>query len=218
MAPRLQGFPFVLILSSVCIICFSFVVSNLTVVSFVCMAHRTRRGTNNSAAAMLDSNQPSSSADPPSSAASPPINSNPVTTPPSVILSQQDLSRVFSQALGDMLPRILAALQSHSSSSSAAGYAASDTTSSGTTSSGTTSSGSAVINQPLPSSAGQSSGNLVVPPFISTYCTLGNSSLSSPSVFGSRGAANGLPSSSQSFTPLFSFGPNSTSASTSTSL
>ena len=213
MGPRLQGFPFVLILSSVCIICFSFVVSNLTVVSFVCMAHRTRRGTNNSAAAMLDSNQPSSSADPPSSAASPPINSNPVTTPPSVILSQQDLSRAFSQALGDTLPRIVAALQSHSSSSSAAGYAASDTTSSGTTSSG-----SAVINQPLPSSAGQSSGNLVVPPFISTYCTLGNSSLSSPSVFGSRGAANGLPSSSQSFTPLFSFGPNSTSASTSTSL
>ena len=106
MGPRLQGFPFVLILSSVCIICFSFVVSNLTVVSFACMAHRTRRGTNNSAAAMLDSNQPSSSADPPSSAASPPINSNPVTTPPSVILSQQDLSRAFSQALGDTLPRI----------------------------------------------------------------------------------------------------------------
>ena len=100
MGPRLEGFPFVLILSSVCIICFSFVVSNLTVVSFVCMAHRTRRGTNNSAAAMLDSNQPSSSADPPSSAASPPINSNPVTTPPSVILPPQDLSRAFFSSLG----------------------------------------------------------------------------------------------------------------------
>ena len=169
MGPRLQGFPLVLILSSVCIICFSLVVSNLTVVSFVCMAHRSKHATNNSVAAMLDSNQPSSSADLPSSAASPPISLTQVTTPPSVILSQQDLSQVFSQAsLGDTLPRILAALQSHSTSSSAAGNAAS----------GTTSSGSAAINQPLPSSADQSSSNLVVPPFISTYCTLGNSSLS----------------------------------------
>ena len=37
-------------------------------------------------------------------------------------------------------------------------------------------------------------------------------------MFGSCGATNGLPSSSQSFTPLFSFGSNSASASTSTSL
>ena len=128
------------------------------------MAHRLRRATNNSVAAMLDSSQPSASADSPSSFVRPPIYSSP--TPPSFVLSQQDLSQAFSQALGDTLPRILAALQSHSLSSSTAGNAAS----------GTTSSGSVVINQPQPSSAGQSSGSLVVPPFVSTYCSLGNSS------------------------------------------
>lgn len=40
-------------------------------------------------------------------------------------------------------------------------------------------------------SVGLSTGNYVMPSFISTYCTLGNSSLPLPSLFGSLGALNG---------------------------
>ena len=55
------------------------------------------------------------------------------------------------------------------------------------------------------SAAGLSAGNIVVPSFISTYCTLGNSSLSHPSLFGSHGVSSGaLPATSQFVSPAFS--------------
>ena len=74
------------------------------------------RSTNNSLAAMLDSDQPPFLA-PPSSGTNSSTPAAPVTTAPTFTLSQQDLTRAFSQALGDSLPQILAALQSHSTSS-----------------------------------------------------------------------------------------------------
>ena len=181
-----QGFPLALIPSSLCITCFSFIVLNLTIVSFVYMAHRARCATNNSVAAMLDSSQPSSSAHPPSSVTSSSIYLTLVTTPRSFVPSQQDLSQTFSQALGNMLvPRVLVALQSHSLSSSAAGNMTLDW--------------------------------LFLLLFQHTACGQ-YSSLSLLSLFGSCGATNGAPSSNQSFTPLFSYGCNSSIACTSTSL
>ena len=52
--------------------------------------------------------------------------------------------------------------------------------------------------------AGPSAGNVIVPSFISTYCTLGNSSLSHPSLLGSHGLASGaLPATRQFFSPAF---------------
>ena len=65
---------------------------------------------------MLDSDQTSSSALP-SSGTNSLTPAVPVTAAPTFTLSQQDLTRAFSQALGDSLPQILAALQSHSMSS-----------------------------------------------------------------------------------------------------
>ena len=61
------------------------------------------------------------------------------------------------------------------------------------------------INSPPGFVAGPSAGNVVVPSFVSTYCTLGNLSLSRPSLFGSHGLARGaLPATSQFFSPAFS--------------
>ena len=80
------------------------------------MTHIPGHSTNNSVAAMLDSDQTSSSA-PPSSGTNSLTPAVPVTTAPTFTLSKQDLTRAFSQALGDSLPQILAALQSHSMSS-----------------------------------------------------------------------------------------------------
>ena len=54
--------------------------------------------------------------------------------------------------------------------------------------------------------AGPFAGNVIVPSFGSTYCMLGNSSLSHPSLFGSNGLASGaLPATSQFFSPGFFF-------------
>ena len=53
--------------------------------------------------------------------------------------------------------------------------------------------------------SGCSAGNVIVPSIVSTYCTLGNSSLPHPSLFGSHGVTRGaLPATSQFFSPAFS--------------
>ena len=98
------------------------------------------------------------------------------------MLFSQVLSQAFSRTLGESLPHILATMQSHSTNTCSS---VSRNTSAGNMLSSSNSSGSFAISSP-PSSAGLSSGNFVVPSFISTYCTLGNSSLTSPSLFGSR--------------------------------
>ena len=129
-------------------------------------------------AAVLDFDQPSSSALPSSGTISS-TPAAPVTTAPSFNLSQQDLTRGFSQALGESLPQILAALQSHSTSS------ASTTRSlAGNLVSSAISSSSIASFPPLAFPSGSSTGNVVLPSFISTYCTLGNSALSIPAIVG----------------------------------
>ena len=61
------------------------------------------------------------------------------------------------------------------------------------------------INSSPRFAAEPSAGNIVVPLFVSTYCTLGNSSLSHPSLFGSHGASSGaLPATIQFFSLAFS--------------
>jgi len=53
--------------------------------------------------------------------------------------------------------------------------------------------------------AGLSAGNIIAPSFLSTYCTLGNSSLLHPLLFDSHGALSRvLPATSQIFSPAFS--------------
>ena len=79
------------------------------------MTHIPGRSTNNSLATMLDSDQPSSSA-PPSLGTNSSTPAVPVTTAQTFTLSQQDLTQVFSRVLGNSLPQILGALQSHSTS------------------------------------------------------------------------------------------------------
>ena len=82
------------------------------------MAPLSGCSTNNSAATMLESSGPATSV--PSCANPPPpmteswVASAPVDTSPSFVLSTHDLTQVFIQALGDSLPHFLAALQSHS--------------------------------------------------------------------------------------------------------
>ena len=156
------------------------------------------RSTNSSAAAILDSLATSSEYSP-SSVANSLVSSAPVTTSPSFVLTAQDLSQAFSRALGDSLPQILEAVQNQTSQ-----LTASNVTASGNMPSNTCAS-SFPINSPPGSAAGPSSGNVIVPSFVSTYCTLGNSSLSHPSLFGSHGVVTGaLPATSQFFSPTFS--------------
>ena len=171
------------------------------------------RSTNNSTAAMLESSGPPtsvpSSADPPPPPTESLVTSAHAATSPSFELSAQDLTQAFTQALGDSLPHILASLQSHSKDTRAS---VSHYTSAGSVPSSSTCSDSSAIISP-PSSARLSSGNFVVPSFISTYRTLGNSSLTSSSLFGSRGAANGaLPNIGQSSSAEFSVGSVRSSA------
>ena len=67
---------------------------------------------NNSVATMFDLGQ--------SSYLAPPSSDTNLSTPTvavSLLLHKQDLTQAFSQALGNLLPQILAALQSHSTSS-----------------------------------------------------------------------------------------------------
>ena len=60
------------------------------------------------------------------------------------------------------------------------------------------------LNSPPGFVAGPSAGNVIVPSFVSTYCTLGNSSLSHPSLLGSHGlVSEALPATSQFFSPAF---------------
>ena len=131
--------------------------------------------TNNSVAVMLDSDQPSSSA--PSSGTNSLLTpAVPVTTASTFTLSQQDLTQALSQALGDSLPQILVALQSHSTSSgSATRFLAGNLVLSATSIPST----SIASSPPLSFPSGSSTGNVFVPSFVSTYCTLGNSALSS---------------------------------------
>ena len=127
---------------------------------------------------------------------------------PGVFLS----SLAFSQALGESLPQILAAFQSHSSPSlpSLVSHAtASASPLAGDSASVTASTTSSATYLPFPSAT----GNISVPSFISTYCTLGNSSLPAtlitgkPSLSGARSAPNrSLSAAGQSFTPAFAIG------------
>ena len=134
---------------------------------------------NNSAVAKLDSSA-TSSEDSSSSVANSVVSSAPVTMSPSFVLTVQDLSQAFSQALGDSLPQILAAMQNQTSQ-----LTASNVTASGSMPSNTCSSSFPINPSPV-FAAGPSAGNIIVPSFISTYCTLGNSSLSHLSLFGSH--------------------------------
>ena len=93
-------------------------------------------------------------------------------------------------------PRFLAAFQSHSSPSLPSLVSRSTTSASplaGNSASVTASTTSSAPYLPFPSAT----GNISVPSFISTYCTLGNSSLpaasitGTPSLSGARGAPNG---------------------------
>lgn len=153
--------------------------------------------TNNSAAAMLDSSA-TSSEDSSSSVANSLVSSAPVTTSPSFVLTAQDLSQAFSRALGDSLLQILAAVQNQTSQ-----LTASNVTASGNMPSNTCAS-SFPINSPPGFAAGPSAGNVIVPSIVSTYCTLGNSSPSHPSLFGSHGGASrAIPATSQFVSPAF---------------
>ena len=86
--------------------------------AFVRIDQLPGRPTNNSAVATLDLSELISSA-PFSADSSPPLTetlvvSAPAATPPSFVLSAQDLTQAFSRALGESLPHILATMQSHS--------------------------------------------------------------------------------------------------------
>ena len=153
----------------------------------VLMNQLSGRSTNNSAAAMLDSSA-TSSAGSSSSVASSVVSSALVTTSPTFVMTTQGLSQAFSRALGDSLPQILAAVQNQTSQ-----LTASNVTTSGIVTSSTCSS-SFHINSLPGFAAGLSSGNIVVPSFVSTYCTLGNLFLSHPSLCGSHGVSSGAAS------------------------
>ena len=162
------------------------------------MSQLSGRSTNNSAAAMLDLSA-TSSKDSSSSVANSVVSSAPVTTSPSCVLTAQDLSQAFSQALGDSLPQILAAVQNQTSQLSALNV----------TAMGGMPSNTCLSSFPFSSSPGSaarlSAGNIIVPSFVSTYCTLGNSSLSHPLLFGSHDVSSGaLPATSQFVSPVFS--------------
>ena len=104
----------------------------------------------------------------------------PVTMSPSFVLTTQDLSQAFSRALGDSLPQILVAVQNQTSQ-----LTASNVTALGSVLLSTCSSSFPV--DPSPGFAARlSAGNIIVPLFFSTYCMLGNLSLSHPSLFGSQ--------------------------------
>ena len=124
------------------------------------------------------------------------VFSAPATTSPSFVLTAQDLSQAFSRALGDSLPQILAVVRNQTSQLSASNVTASGNMPSITCAS------SFPVHSPPGFDAGPSAGNVIV---LSTYCTLGNSSLSHPSLFGSHGLMSGaLPATSQIFCPAFS--------------
>ena len=127
------------------------------------------------------------------------VSSALMTTSPSFVLTAQDLSHAFSRALSNSLPQILVAVQNQTSHPTASSVAVSASVPSSTRSS------SFPINFSPRFAAGPSAGNIIVPSFISTYCMLGNSSLSHPSLFGSQGASSGaLPTTSQFFSLTFS--------------
>ena len=142
------------------------------------MSHILGCSPNNSLAAMLDSYQPSSLA-PHSSGTNSLTPVTPITMAPTFTLSQQDLTRAFSQALGDSLPQILAALQSHSMSSGSTTHSLA-----GNLVFSATSSSSIASFPPLSFPSGSSTGNDVVPSFSSTYCTLSNPAFTTPAIVG----------------------------------
>ena len=134
------------------------------------------RSTNNSAYAMLDSSATSSAGS--SSVANSVVPLVPMTTSSSFTLTAKDISHAFSRALSDSLTQILAAMQNQTSQFTASSVAALGS---------------------VPSSTCSSSFP------VNSYCTLGNSSLSHPSLFGSHGASGGvLPATSHLFSPAFS--------------
>lgn len=155
------------------------------------------QSTQNSAAAMLDSSETSSLGS--SSMANSVVSLAPVTTSLSFVLTAQNLSQGFSRALRDSLPQILAAVQNQTSQ-----FMASNVTASGTMLSNTCLS-SFPINSSPGFAAGLSTRDIVVPSFVSTYCTLDNLSLSHPSLFGSHSVlSRELHATCQFFSPMFS--------------
>lgn len=112
-----------------------------------------------------------------------------------ITISQEALGQAFTQALGESLPHILTALQGNASVNSASTISSVPTGGRSQLAVNISSSS----QTPPPSMAGSSqppmslaTGNIVVPPFISFYCTLGNpipSSQAAPS-FGSRSASS----------------------------
>ena len=165
---------------------------------------------NNSAATMLVPDQACSSAPSPVTTSS--TCTAPAFASSSITLSQRDHKQAYSQALGESLPQILAAFQSHSSPSLPSLVSRSTTSASplaANSASVTVSTTSSATYLPFPSAT----GNINVPSFISTYCTLGNSSLpatsitGTPSLSGARSAPNrSLSAAGQSFTPTFAIG------------
>ena len=163
------------------------------------------RPTNNSRFALLPQSPPSTTASLPTSSSAVSFS---VTTAvsSSITLSQEALTQAFAQALENSLPQILAALHGHSSPLKPSPAITSAPA------------GNLPVASQSPSSsiAGQTTGNILVPSFISTYCTLGNPSQPSssfpgtPSWFGSR-CATSASSSSSSLTSLASCLPSSAS-------
>ena len=86
-------------------------------------------------------------------------------SPPIFSISSETLSQALSQALGQSLPQILAAFQANGATSSS--------TSDAVQSFGGMAHASNVASSSIPSSS-TTSGNVVVPSFISTYSTVGN--------------------------------------------
>ena len=93
------------------------------------------------------------------------VFSTPAVASIPVLLSQHDLTRAFSQALQESLPRLVAALQGHVHSTNSWAEES--------VSSATTASGPSVVTSLGSLSAGESSGIAAVPSFISNYRTLG---------------------------------------------
>lgn len=141
----------------------------------------SRQPTNN-AAVMLESSATSTTGS--SSVASPMVSMAPVTMSPSVVMTAQDLSQAFSHMLSKSLLQILVAMQNQTSQLKV----------SNVTASGSVPLSTCLSSFPMNSSprfaAGLSAGNIIVPSFVPTYCTIRHSFLSHPSLLGSHGASS----------------------------
>ena len=132
----------------------------------------------------------------------------------SITITQEALTQAFSQALGNSLPQILAALQGQSTPSNPSPVITSAPKQNLPSISTTTE--SVASQSPLSSLPGQAIGNILILLFISTYYTLVNRSLTTssftgaPSWFGSR-CAMSASSSFSAVTSLALYFPSSSS-------